>query len=667
VTLAALIVVLGMIVDDSVVVIDGYTDMLAEGHSRWYSAAVSTKQLMTSMLIATLSISCMFFPMLALMKGTTMGDFIKLFPWAIFITLACSFFYAIWVIPFMSARMIGPSNPNKRSRFEKIQAKFFDILQNGYKKLLDICFRHKVSTIVVALLSVVIGVFLFTKINIQMLPKAERDSFAVEIHLADGSSLEETAAVADSLTKILKADKRVKSVTAFLGMASPRFHMTYAPEALPTNAYAQFIVITTSENATKEMMNEYPQKYENYFPIAQIRFKQMDYQIVNAPVEYYIMGDDYDQLSLINDSIKAFMKRDPDLFFVHSNFDETEEVIDVQLDIDEATRLGVTQSVLSLFLAGSLSGSSIVSLWEGSYNLHTTVYTEGDHVIDYEGLGDILVPTSHPGSWVPLRQVAKLVPMYKHNMMPHRNGMRCITASADVMPGAGQLQQFAKIDKYIETLDIPDGIIIEQGGSMTVTRETMPSLVISIVAAIVVMFIVLIIHYAKIGISFLSLSVSVLCIFGSMLGLWLFGLDLSVTAILGVISLIGIIVRNAIIMYDYAAELRVKEHIPVHQAAYEAGLRRMRPIFLTSATTALGVIPMILAKTLLWEPMGVVICFGTIFTFPLVVTVLPVAYCLAFDAGERDKKIWNRLNLRFLKNLDKRDKRNEKRNLELSR
>ena len=667
VTLAALIVVLGMIVDDSVVVIDGYTDMLAEGHSRWYSAAVSTKQLMTSMLIATLSISCMFFPMLALMKGTTMGDFIKLFPWAIFITLACSFFYAIWVIPFMSARMIGPSNPNKRSRFEKIQAKFFDILQNGYKKLLDICFRHKVSTIVVALLSVVIGVFLFTKINIQMLPKAERDSFAVEIHLADGSSLEETAAVADSLTKILKADKRVKSVTAFLGMASPRFHMTYAPEALPTNAYAQFIVITTSENATKEMMNEYPQKYENYFPIAQIRFKQMDYQIVNAPVEYYIMGDDYDQLSLINDSIKAFMKRDPDLFFVHSNFDETEEVIDVQLDIDEATRLGVTQSVLSLYLAGSLSGSSIVSLWEGSYNLHTTVYTEGDHVIDYEGLGDILVPTSHPGSWVPLRQVAKLVPMYKHNMMSHRNGMRCITASADVMPGAGQLQQFAKIDKYIETLDIPDGIIIEQGGSMTVTRETMPSLVISIVAAIVVMFIVLIIHYAKIGISFLSLSVSVLCIFGSMLGLWLFGLDLSVTAILGVISLIGIIVRNAIIMYDYAAELRVKEHIPVHQAAYEAGLRRMRPIFLTSATTALGVIPMILAKTLLWEPMGVVICFGTIFTFPLVVTVLPVAYCLAFDAGERDKKIWNRLNLRFLKNLDKRDKRNEKRNLELSR
>ncbi|MBR5663263.1 MAG: efflux RND transporter permease subunit, partial [Bacteroidales bacterium] len=515
-----------------------------------------------------------------------MGDFIKLFPWAIFITLACSFFYAIWVIPFMSARMIAPPNPNKQSRFEKIQAKFFDMLQNGYKKLLNICFRRKWTTVFVALASVVIGGLIFTKINIQMLPKAERDSFAVEIHLAYGSSIEETAAVADSLTKILKADSRVESVTAFLGMASPRFHMTYAPEPTPTNAYAQFIVITESDEATKEMMNEYSQKFENIFPIAQIRFKQMDYQIVNAPVEYYISGDDYDQLSIVADSIKAFMKRSPNLFFVHSDFDETEEVIEVELDMEEACRLGVTQSMLSVYLASSLSGSNIVSLWEGGYNLHTTVYTEGVHHIDYEGLGDMLIPTSHPGQWVPLRQVAKLVPQFKHNNLPHRNGIKCITVAADVMPGAGQLKEFTNIDKYIATLDISDDILIEKGGSMAVTVETMPSLIQSILAAIVVMFIVLIFHYKRIGISMLSLSVSVLCIFGSTLGLWMFGLDMSVTAILGVISLIGIIVRNAIIMYDYAAELRLKEKIPVHQAAYEAGLRRMRHIFLTSATTA---------------------------------------------------------------------------------
>ena len=157
----------------------------------------------------------------------------------------------------------------------------------------------------------------------------------------------------------------------------------------------------------------------------------------------------------------------------------------------------------------------------------------------------------------------------------------------------------------------------------------------SIIAAICVMFVVLIIHYGKLSISLLSISMSVLCIFGTTFGLWLFGLDFSISAVLGLISLVGIVVRNAIIMYDYVAELRSKTTMSVTEAAYQAGLRRMRPIFLTSATTALGVIPMILAGTLLWMPMGVVICFGTLFTLPLVITILPVAYCVAFENKKR--------------------------------
>lgn len=640
VTLAALIVVLGMVVDDSVVVIDGYIDMVNEGHSRWYSASVSTKCLMSSMIIATCAITCIFFPMLPIMGGTLLGDFINLFPWAVFITLACSFLYAIWVIPYMSVRMIGPTNPNKLSRMEKLQGMFFSVLQGGYKKLLDLCFRHKVATIVVALVFVLIGVGLFMTLKIQLFPKAERDSFAVEIHLEKGSSIEETAAVTDSLTKLLKQDKRVSSVTSFIGMASPRFHITYAPQ-LASSAYAQLIVNTVSENATKEMIEEYAQQYENIFPIAQIRFKQMDYNQVNAPVEYYIMGDDYAALEPVRDSLIAFMKQDENLFFVYSDYDENEEIIEVELIPEEAYRLGVTQAVLSAYLSTALSGNGMLSIWEESYRLPTAIYTEDVHDIDYESVGDLLIPTSKPGVWVPLRQVATLKPHFIHSSMTHRNGRRCITVSADVMPGAGELEEFGKLDKYIATLDIPDDVVIEPGGSKQVTIEMMPSLIQAIAAALAVMFLILMFHYHKIGISVLSISVSVLCIFGSTLGLWLFGLDMSVTAILGVISLIGIIVRNAVIMYDYANELIVKEHLTPGEAAYHAGMRRMRPIFLTSIAAALGVVPMIIARTLLWEPMGVVICFGTIITFPLVVTVLPVAYSLAFDKKKNNavKKI----------------------------
>ncbi len=662
VTLAALIVVLGMIVDDSVVVIDGYTDMLNEGHSRWYSAAVSTKNLMVSMLIATCSISFMFFPMVGIMKGTLMGDFIKLFPWAIFITLACSFLYAIWVIPYLSARIINRSNPDNQSLLEKIQTKFFNALQYGYKILLQFCFKYKRGTILFSLIIVLLGCFLFTKINIQMLPKAERDSFAVEIHLAAGSSVEQTSAVADSLSNLLMTDDRVESITSFIGMSSPRFHMTYAPEPMPSKSYSQFIVKTKSEAATKEMMEEYSQKYENIFPCAQIRFKQMNYEVVNAPIEIYLTADRYEDMEPVKDSLIAFMKNNPNLFYVHSDYDETELIIEVELNVDEACRLGVTQAILSAYLSSALSGNKMMSMWNENYNIPTTIYTEGAHDIDFESVGDMLVPTMKPGVWVPLRQVATLHPSFIHNKKTHRNGLRTITVAADVMPNAGQIKEYKKIAEYLDSMELPEGVSWQPGGSIAVTKDTLPSVILSLLAAIVVMFFILILHFGKIGISILSLSVSVLCIFGATLGLWLFDLDLSLTAILGVISLIGIIVRNAIIMYDYAAELRSKNRVSVHEAAFEAGLRRMRPIFLTSATTALGVIPMILAKTMLWEPMGVVICFGTLITFPLVVTVLPVAYCLAFDEGEREKNIGKKIGRAILKVLHLRDLRLAKQN-----
>ena len=150
-----------------------------------------------------------------------------------------------------------------------------------------------------------------------------------------------------------------------------------------------------------------------------------------------------------------------------------------------------------------------------------------------------------------------------------------------------------------------------------------------------VLLVLLVYHFRKLNISFLALSSSLLCLFGSAVGMWIFRMDISVTAILGVISLIGIIVRNAIIMYEYSDHLVTVEHKTAKEAAYLAGQRRMRPIFLTTATTALGVVPMILAATDLWMPMGVVICFGAILTMPMVVTLLPVAYWKLFDKSTR--------------------------------
>jgi len=167
--------------------------------------------------------------------------------------------------------------------------------------------------------------------------------------------------------------------------------------------------------------------------------------------------------------------------------------------------------------------------------------------------------------------------------------------------------------------------------------EMLPGLIMSVLAALLVLLVLLIYHFKAISISFLSLVVSLLCLFGATFGLWMFDLKFSVTAILGIIALIGIIVRNAIIMYEYAEHLVQHEHMTSREAAYLAGQRRMRPIFLTTATTALGVVPMIIAASALWMPMGVVICFGAILTMPMVVTVLPIAYWKLYEKRTQKK------------------------------
>ena len=636
VTLAALIVVLGMVVDDSVIVIDGYSELLSKGHSRWYSAAVSTHDLFVPMLIATTSISGMFFPMLGLMTGP-LADFIKLFPWAIFIALSCSILYAVWIIPYMASVFIRRKPADAEPTFiERTQEKFFTALQNGYQKLLDLCFRHPWWTINIGFASVVVGAVILVNLNIQLMPKANRDCFAVEIHLTEGSSLEQTQAVVDSLGSVLNADPRVTSVTAFVGTASPRFHATYAPQIGGEN-YAQFIVNTVSSDATAKVVEEYQPRYENAFPNAFCRFKQLDYQSVENPIEINVQGPEFGKLEVVADSLKAFMAQYPYLSWIHSDYDETMQTIRLSLKEDEASRLGVTQATLSLYLNGALRGRNMTAIWEDGYKTPVVLYSDAGGFPNYSDINNLMVPTAMPGVWVPLRQVADVKPDFHHAQIRRRNSIRTITVAADTRGNVAAIGAMSPMVRYVHDLEkrLPEGVRITYGGALEQTLETTPGLILSVLAAMLVLLVLLVYHFKKLNIAFLSLSSSLLCLFGAAFGLWMFNQDFSITAILGIISLIGIIVRNAIIMYEYSEYLVHTEHITAKEAAYLAGQRRMRPIFLTTATTALGVVPMIIAATDLWMPMGVVICFGAIITMPMVVTLLPVAYWKLFEKSTR--------------------------------
>ena len=626
VTLAALIFVLGMIVDDSVIVIDGYSNQLEKGFSRWYSAVVSTSILFVPMSLATMAISGMFFPMTRIITGP-LGEFVQLFPWAVLFALTASIFYATWVTPYLSFRYIRPRPDSELTRFERVQNRFFTWLQNSYKQLLQRCFDRPLIVWGLLLGTTLIGIVLLTRLNLQLLPKAEREFFAVEIHLRDGASLEESAAVADSLARILRADERVTCVTAFVGQSSPRFHATYTPQT-PAPNYAQLIVNTRSSKATAQVLKAYTAKYENYFPNAYARFKQLDYQAVKNPLEVRVQGDNREEMAPIADSIFRYMVAQPQLQWVHTDYDDVAPSTRIVLRADEATRLGITETMLSLYLRQATQGTTVTTVYEGSYGVPVVIYMAGEKEMTPEQLGAIQVPTALPTVWVPLRQVAELEPDWHHTALERRNSVRTITIGADLRGSTSQVDAERDvrqwIDKHITSL--PEGVSICYGGLTEVNGLILPQIFWSIVAALAVMLVLLLYHFGKIGLALLALSSSVLCIFGAMLGLWIFRLDISITAVLGVVSLIGIIVRNAIMMYEYAEDCRKYKQMNYREAAFHAGLRRMRPVFLTTATTALGVLPMIIAHTSLWMPMGVVICFGAIFTLPLTVTILPVVY-----------------------------------------
>ena len=410
----------------------------------------------------------------------------------------------------------------------------------------------------------------------------------------------------------------------------------YAPN-MPAKNYAQMIVKTTGYDVTERVLKRYKDTYVDAYPNAVIRVKQLDYQGVKNPVEVRLFGEDAELMRPYVDTLKAFMQsHEDDLVWVHCDYEGYIPTVRIDLKPEEASRLGITKAVLSANLATLFGGLPVTTVWEGDYALQVRLKIEDNGTPDFEKLQNTFVPTAIPGVWVPLRQVADIRPDWQPARIVHRNGIPCATVGADLRFGCSQPVVMKKLKPWLEEEFrpmLPDGVDMTYGGLDAVNEDNMSGIIVGLIAAIIIVFFFLLFNFKKIRLTLLSLCGTSLCLLGGFVGLWIFRSDVSLTAIIGIVSLIGINVRNTIVMFDYAEELRA-EGLPLRQVAFEAGRRRMRPIFLTSATTAVGVIPMIIHRSTLWMPMGIVICFGTICAIGLIVTVLPVAYWKLFD---RDK------------------------------
>ena len=620
VTLAALVVVLGMIVDNSIVVIDGYLDYLGRGHSRWFAAVESAREFFPSLLLATICICMIFYPILFTMTGM-MGDFLTWFPWTITINLMVSLLLAVMVIPFLEILIIPAVHVRRDGR-----RSFTDRVHDVYRRVLAWTFRHGWLTISLGAASVVVSLLIATQLKFRMVPFADRDQFAVEIYLRPDTPLERTGAVADSVYRALRADERVKSVTSFVGCSSPRFQMSYAPQIAGKN-YAQFIVNTTSVDDTESILDEYADAWADRFPEAYVKFKQLDYQNVPS-LEFRFYGSDIDSLRAAADRLMARMRQMPELQWVHTDYEDPRAIAEVRLDPVTASQLGITRTVVAANMALASGDVAVGSVWEGDYRLPVVLKRDarlGERSLS--DIGDTYVSSPVPGVSVPLRQIADVEPAWSQSKIVHRNGMRCITVTADLKRGANAMRMTSRISRMLkDEIPLPPGVETELGGVHEFDAETLPPIAAGLSISLVIIFFFILVNFRKFGITLVVMASMSLCLFGAMVGLWIADFTIGLTSVLGFITLLGMIVRNVILMYQHAEDKRKVCHWSGKLAAYDAGKRRMVPIFLTTATTAVGVVPMMLGGSTFWAPVGVTIFAGGIGSLILVVTILPVLY-----------------------------------------
>ena len=624
VSLAALIIVLGMVVDNAIVIIDNYVEKLDNGISPHDAASQSVGDLFGSVFSATLILIFSFAPMVIFMVGLA-GDFTRSLPLTITIALLTSLFVSVVLVPLLSYTFIKHGIKGENSKGKK--GAFLIWLQSFYDRLLEKSFKKKTIVVVIGAISFLLGLILLNTLPQQPFPSFDRNQFAVEVYLPIGSSLDQTDEVMQEIENLLKKDSRVKEVAAFVGTSSPRFNTLYAPN-FPAKHYGQLLVITESSESTLDILNEYSKKYTNSNPKAYIKWKQLEMSNSNTPIEIRISGDSISTIKQVSEQVSNIMRGIDGVQNIKTDYEEPYQAVKLELKQDELNRLGYSKMILDYSIMVGTNGFPVSTIWEGDYPVNVNLKVDKKTKSNVNEVLNQYVTSPYLVSSTQVRQLVTPKQEWTEGEIARRNGIRTITVGVDIKRGAWAANILDIAMPIINKLKLPEGVSINYGGEYEMNVEEVTPMYYAMAVTIAIIFLILLFQFRNIKTSLLIMMTMPLSIFGAALGIFVTGYPFGTTALIGVISLMGIVVRNGIIYISYAEELRKEHGHSLEEAALASAKRRMRPIFLTSAAASVGVIPMILSGSALWGPLGTVICFGLLFGLVLCLIVIPVLYYL---------------------------------------
>lgn len=622
VSLAALIVVLGMVVDDAIVVADNYVELLDRGVKRWDAAWRSASDLVVPILAATVTIIASFFPMV-LLTGS-IGEFIYALPVTVAIALASSFIVAMVLTPLLCFTFIK-KGLNQEGEEKKLKDRLLDNMQSGYNRLLDFAVSKPVFTVSASLFTIIIAIGIYAfGVKQKFFPSAERNQFVVELWMPTGAKLESTEAAVRKLEALIKDDKRVDSYATFIGTSAPRFYYNFSPE-VPVSNYAQILVNTHDNEGTEAFSYELSEKVSDAVPegTPQVRLMQQG-QPLKAPVEVRVIGNDIHKLKTIGNQVEEIIKSTKGSALVRNDFREDYYGVAIQLT-DEADRLGFTTESISKMIYVGFTGANVSTMYEGTDPVDLVVRLDSTSRRNFTDLENMYVSSPVTHARIPLRQVAKLSPEWETGKIMHRNGVRTLTVQSETTPDILPSELLKRVMPQLKKLELPVGYRIEYGGEHANKKETFSQMIAVLMISLLLIFLILLIQFKNLKEAAIVMLTIPLSLFGALFGLMITGNNFGFTAFVGLISLSGVVVRNAIILVDHTNEL-LHSGLSIKEAAIESGKRRLRPIFLTAMAAAIGVIPMIISGSPMWSPLASVIAFGVVWSMFMALITVPVIY-----------------------------------------
>lgn len=622
VSIAALIVVLGMVVDDAIVIADNYIELLDRGVDRDEAASRSASELAIPVLTATLTIICSFLPFLTL-SGTT-GEFIRALPLTVAIALSTSFIVAMLLTPLLCKVFIKKGLHNAEVVGTKNRRSPLEMMQWAYNRVIVVAMKAKPVALAAGVLAVILGAWVLQRVPQRFFPFAERDQFVIDVWLPEGWKVEATDSAVRRIEAVLQQEKKVVNYTSMIGSSAPRFYYNVNPQ-LPDKNYAQLLVSTDSPETTPHLVEALRSKLAQAAPEARVFLRELQQgPIQEAAIELRLTGEDDKVLQYWGDKVAELLLRTPGSLDVHSDWREPAYRVKVNVRQEVANRLGFTNTNIGQVLAGGFEGAPITTYWEGDRDVTVALRLEPARRQNFQDVANTYVISPVTGVRVPLDSIASVSAVWDPGRIVRRNGVRTLTVrswSQRVLPS----QVLSRIKPEADKLSLPPGYRLWYGGEYENQNDTFPEMVNALMISCVAIYLILMFQFRSVIEPFVIMAAIPLGLLGASLGFVITRNPFGFTGFLGIVSLGGVVVRNSIILVDYIRE-RMKEGVEVEEAAIEAGERRLRPIFLTTMAAAVGVTPMVLSGSSMWSPLGSAIAFGLLGSMFFTLIVIPILY-----------------------------------------